>query len=430
MQTPVPPTVISDGYFIPFKTGNLFVQGDIECQGSIAATDLVSSTGLINIDTNTPTTGQVLTATSSSVATWQTPSSGGTPGGSNTQIQYNSSGVFGGNSNLTFSGSDLAVGGKIAASSTSTINPYGALFGGAITTAGGINISKDLYIGGVLYLNDKESVASGPHSMGEAVLPGGSPNSVTVTSTTLDSFGRVFITVSSANGTLGNLYVNNLGAGSFTINSSSTTETSSVSWMVVRYVGLCFHADSIVELKSGIKMSLNNLKYGDYVLSHFKNGRKIYSPVISFSGWDLESIGSSIEITTDNKHRLIVSDTHLIYSYSLDKYVKACELKIDDYVLINSEPKKITMLSQGAHSGWISPLTKSGKIYVNGFATSCHTHDVHNLVRFIYLPLRLYLRIFPNTIGTQPKGNSNFSIYYRRGPIGKMLTLLFKPFFS
>jgi hypothetical protein len=51
-----------------------------------------------------PRTGQVLTATSPTAANWQTPSGGGgTPGGSNGEIQYNNSGAFGGSA-ATISG--------------------------------------------------------------------------------------------------------------------------------------------------------------------------------------------------------------------------------------------------------------------------------------------------------------------------------------
>jgi len=43
---------------------------------------------------------------------------GGSPGGADTQVQYNSSGSFEGSSNLTFDGTNLAVGGTVTATST------------------------------------------------------------------------------------------------------------------------------------------------------------------------------------------------------------------------------------------------------------------------------------------------------------------------
>jgi len=51
--------------------------------------------------------GQVLTSTGSGVAWEDASGGGGTPGGSNTQIQFNNSGNFGGNANLVYDGSAL-----------------------------------------------------------------------------------------------------------------------------------------------------------------------------------------------------------------------------------------------------------------------------------------------------------------------------------
>jgi hypothetical protein len=47
--------------------------------------------------------------------TWATVSGGGTPGGSNTQVQYNSSGSFAGSANFTFDGTNVAIGGSPSA---------------------------------------------------------------------------------------------------------------------------------------------------------------------------------------------------------------------------------------------------------------------------------------------------------------------------
>ena len=70
----------------------------------VAAKSLVTSTGLVNVVSTAPTTGQTLVATGSSAATWQTV--GGTPGGLNTQVQYNNAGAFGGNSGFTYNGTN------------------------------------------------------------------------------------------------------------------------------------------------------------------------------------------------------------------------------------------------------------------------------------------------------------------------------------
>jgi hypothetical protein len=56
------------------------------------------------------TNGQVLTTNGGALLSWTTPSSGGTPGGSNMQIQYNNSGTFGGVPNFTWNGTGVAFG--------------------------------------------------------------------------------------------------------------------------------------------------------------------------------------------------------------------------------------------------------------------------------------------------------------------------------
>jgi hypothetical protein len=98
---------------------------------SVEATKLVSSSGLVSINTTTPSTGQVLIATTPTTATWQTIPSGGQPGGLNSQIQYNSSGSFAGNSNMVYNSNtqtldvnNLSASNTITANSTSTINPF------------------------------------------------------------------------------------------------------------------------------------------------------------------------------------------------------------------------------------------------------------------------------------------------------------------
>jgi hypothetical protein len=69
-----------------------------------AALGLKTATTTVSVSGATaPTSGQVLTATSGTAATWQTPSGGGgTPGGSDTQVQFNDGGSFGGDAGLTY----------------------------------------------------------------------------------------------------------------------------------------------------------------------------------------------------------------------------------------------------------------------------------------------------------------------------------------
>jgi hypothetical protein len=80
-----------------------------------------------------PTTGVTIVAGESAVCAWngvdfiKTSSTVANAAGSNTQIQFNNSGVLGGSANLTWNGTTLAVTGALTASADSTFSSTGAL---------------------------------------------------------------------------------------------------------------------------------------------------------------------------------------------------------------------------------------------------------------------------------------------------------------
>jgi len=80
-----------------------------------------------------PTTGVTIIAGESAVCAWngvdfiKTSSTIANAAGSNTQVQFNNSGVLGGSANLTWNGTTLAVTGALTASSDSTFSSTGAL---------------------------------------------------------------------------------------------------------------------------------------------------------------------------------------------------------------------------------------------------------------------------------------------------------------
>jgi len=80
-----------------------------------------------------PTTGVTIIAGESAVCVWngvdfiKVSSTVGNAAGSNTQVQFNNSGVLGGSANLTWNGTTLAVTGALTASADSTFSSTGAL---------------------------------------------------------------------------------------------------------------------------------------------------------------------------------------------------------------------------------------------------------------------------------------------------------------
>lgn len=74
-------------------------------------------------------------------------------------------------------------------------------------------------------------IAEGSNArMGTAVLVGGT---VTVANTSVTANTRVFVSRSTTGGTLGHLSTTQIASTSFTVNSSSGTDTSTVNWLLI-----------------------------------------------------------------------------------------------------------------------------------------------------------------------------------------------------
>ena len=102
---------------------------NFQVSGSVGFPNLATSASVTNIVTINPSTGQLYYTASSAIG-----SGGGTPGGSNTQIQFNANGAFSGSSALTFdSGSNtLILTGSLTVTQNISASSFtGSLFGTA-----------------------------------------------------------------------------------------------------------------------------------------------------------------------------------------------------------------------------------------------------------------------------------------------------------
>jgi len=108
------------------------------------------------------TTGQFLGANTGGAPTWQTPSGGGSPGGSNTQVQYNSGGTtFAGSANFVWDGTYVGVGTSSPstyADATTGITTYNSAAGGRSGIVMGSNATAtDDLMGYVACFNSNSS---------------------------------------------------------------------------------------------------------------------------------------------------------------------------------------------------------------------------------------------------------------------------------
>src|SRR5258705_312941 len=99
------------GAFAPnFPTKNEIWQSDVNAQSHKLLNLDKSGSGIEASLGNPSVTGYVLSSTTAGVRSWVAQSGGGgTPGGSNTQLQYNNSGAFGGVTGATTNGTALTL---------------------------------------------------------------------------------------------------------------------------------------------------------------------------------------------------------------------------------------------------------------------------------------------------------------------------------
>lgn len=109
------------------NSGSIVISNGVNGQISITpnGTGTIKLDG-VELDNSAIATGYVLKATSASAAGWAAESgSGGSPAGSNTEVQFNNSSAFGASSNLTFDGTYLSPNlVKLADGSNTGSSPY------------------------------------------------------------------------------------------------------------------------------------------------------------------------------------------------------------------------------------------------------------------------------------------------------------------
>lgn len=103
--------ITSDNSFLQLgaSTPLRFADSDSSNYVSFQAPATITSNVAWTLPATDGTTGQVLSTNGSGTLSWAT-SSGGTPGGSDTQIQFNNSSAFGGSANLTWDGTNVQLG--------------------------------------------------------------------------------------------------------------------------------------------------------------------------------------------------------------------------------------------------------------------------------------------------------------------------------
>jgi hypothetical protein len=144
--------------------------------------------------------------------------------GGNAAATGNSSGgnvyIVGGTANGTGTVGDVYLG----------ISPSSTIRGSVIIGAN-LNNGYKLDVNGTMRVTGKISVSTGANtSVGNSTLVGGT---ITVSNTSVTANSQIFVTVSTSSGTRGFLSTAKVAGTSFTITSTSNTDTSAVDWWII-----------------------------------------------------------------------------------------------------------------------------------------------------------------------------------------------------
>jgi hypothetical protein len=163
----------------------------------------------------------------------------------------------------------------------------------------------------------------------------------------------------------------------------------------------CFPSDAQVNLEDGSVKRMDQLAIGDRVLV-VSNGKTFYDDIYMFGHKDADTIAEFVEIKTSFKTLHQSSDHYIIVKRGI---VPARQVEFGDAVETEDGWQDIVSTRIIKAQGLYNPYTLSGKIVVNGVATSAHSSsaldsfftfigvEIPNGYQTIFAPIRLAYRV-------------------------------------
>jgi hypothetical protein len=164
----------------------------------------------------------------------------------------------------------------------------------------------------------------------------------------------------------------------------------------------CFSKDSTVEIESTKeRKSMSHLKIGDQILVDIdKQGQRVYEPIYSFIHGSPYGIYDYLNISVENhsEQSLIISSNHLVFRFNQINPIFAGHLKIGDQLQVISkdgyiQAGSIMNIKLIKSQGFYAPLTRSGKLVVDGIVVSNYAIVAnHQLAHLAMQPYRWWVQ--------------------------------------
>ncbi|XP_046398352.1 sonic hedgehog protein [Ischnura elegans] len=168
--------------------------------------------------------------------------------------------------------------------------------------------------------------------------------------------------------------------------------------------GGCFPASSTVQLSSGARIPISELRVGDRVLAlDAATGRSLYSEVLLWLDRDPERHRAFLSVRTHSGRTLALTPSHLVLvaqdGAAPPRGVFASRVRPGDRVLVRDPQsplgapliaeRVLSVEGSSLQQGIYAPLTAAGTILVDGVAASCYAAvDSQSLAHWSFAPLR------------------------------------------
>jgi hypothetical protein len=181
----------------------------------------------------------------------------------------------------------------------------------------------------------------------------------------------------TGNGTAAGNSTGNGTAGGKSGSNSSTTSSSNSS--------TCFPAHATVELQSGLRLRMDELRVGHRV----RVANDAFSDVFLFTHKLQRATAPFLLIRTASGHSVSMTSGHYVYANGAS-LIPAASIQVgDDLTLASGARSAVVSVSEAVHTGVYNPQTLHGDIVVDGIVASTYTTAVSPVLGHASLsPLR------------------------------------------